>query len=59
MGQSNYDVKFELFTKNHYIKSFQKKYKSKWLLTELAIRAVCERIDNMLKYNRADLLLCW
>jgi hypothetical protein len=56
MGQSNYDVKFEPFTKRHYIKSFQKKYKGKWLLTELAIHAVCERIDNMLKYNRADLI---
>jgi hypothetical protein len=25
-------------------------------MTELAIHAVCERIDNMLKYNRADLI---
>ena len=54
MDLLNYSVKFEDFTKRHYVKKFQKQYGEKWLLTELALIAVCERIDNMLLYNRAD-----
>ena len=56
MEQFNYRVRFEPFTERHYIKKFQKEYKDKWLTTERTIIAVCERIDNMLKYNRADLI---
>ena len=56
MEQFNYRVQFEPFTKRHYVKKFQKEYKDKWLATERTIIAVCERIDNMLQYNRADLI---
>jgi hypothetical protein len=56
MEQYNYRVEFEPFTERHYVKKFKKEYKDKWLATERTIIAVCERIDNMLRYNRADLI---
>ena len=52
----NYRVHFEPYAERHYIKIFQKDYKDKWFATERTIVAVCERIDNMLRYNRADLI---
>lgn len=56
MDQSKYNVSFSGYSEGHFRKSFRKKYKSKWLLTEKAIIAVCERIDTMLLTNRADLI---
>ena len=56
MEQFNYRVQFEPYTERHYINKFKKAYKDKWLATERTIIAVCERIDNMLQYNRADLI---
>ena len=56
MDQFNFRVSFEPFTERHYVKKFQKEYRDKWLATERTIIAVCERIDNMLRYNRADLI---
>ncbi|MDR1299916.1 MAG: hypothetical protein LBJ84_06695 [Oscillospiraceae bacterium] len=56
MEQFNYRVQFEPFTKRHYVKTFQKEYRDKWPATERTIIAVCERIDNMLRYSRADLI---
>jgi hypothetical protein len=56
MEQFNYRVQFEPFTERRYINKFQKAYKDKWLATERTIIAVCERIDNMLQYKRADLI---
>jgi len=56
MGQFNYRVEFEPFTERHYVKKFKKEYKDKWFATERTIIAVCERIDNMLLYSRADLI---
>jgi hypothetical protein len=56
MEQFNYRVEFEPFTEKHYVKKFKKDYKDKWLSTERTIIAVCERIDNMLLYSRADLI---
>jgi len=56
MEQFNYRVEFEPFTERHYVKNFKKAYKEKGLLTELTIIEVCQRIDNMLRYNRADLI---
>jgi hypothetical protein len=56
MEQFNYRVEFEPFTERYYIKKFKKNYKDKWLATERTIIAVCERIDNMLLYSRADLI---
>jgi len=56
MAQFNYRVQFEPFSERHYVNKFQKKYGDKWLATKRTIIAVCERIDNMLQYNRADLI---
>ena len=56
MEKFNYRVQFEPYTERHYINKFKKAYKDKWLATERTIIAVCERIDNMLQYNRADLI---
>jgi hypothetical protein len=56
MEQFNYRVEFEPFAERHYVKKFRSEYKGKWLLTERSIEAVCERIDNMLLYSRADLI---
>ncbi|MDR0220198.1 MAG: hypothetical protein LBI54_02200 [Lachnospiraceae bacterium] len=52
----NYNAGFEPFTEKHYIKNFKRDYKEKWLATERTIITVCEHIDNMLKYSRADLI---
>ena len=57
MDQLRYNVEFEPFTERHYIKKFRKSYKEKWPPTELAINDACERIDNMLLYSRADLIV--
>ena len=54
MEKLNYSVEFDVFAERHYIKKFRKAYKHKWPPTELAINDTCERIDNMLLYNRAD-----
>ena len=56
MDQFNYRVQFEPFAERYYVRKFKKEYKDKWLATERTIIAVCERIDNMLQYNRADLI---
>lgn len=56
MDQCEYKVIFEDFTKRHYIKNFEKKYKSKWDKTQDDIIFVCEHIENMLLTKRADLI---
>jgi hypothetical protein len=56
MDPSSYRVEFADFSEKHYIKKFLKDYKNKWFATKLTIIAVCERIDNMLLYKRADLI---
>ena len=56
MEQCNYRVIFEEYTDRHFVKKFRKEYKDKWTNTERVIVSVCERIDNMLQYNRADLI---
>ena len=56
MEQFNYRVLFDPYTERHYVKKFRKEYKDKWSATERTLITVCERIDNMLKYNRADLI---
>lgn len=52
----NYRVQWEEYTKRHYIKVFEKKYKTKWAPTVCIITTVCEHIDNMLRHERADLI---
>ncbi|MDR1271613.1 MAG: hypothetical protein LBK04_01255 [Clostridiales Family XIII bacterium] len=56
MEQFNYKVQLEPFTERHYIRKFKKDYRNNWLATERTIIAVCEHIDNMLQYSRADLI---
>lgn len=52
----NYNVSVSDYAQRHYIKSFAKNYKGKWDETLQALIATSERIDNMLRYSRADLL---
>ncbi len=52
----NYRVEWDEYTKRHYAKVFQKKYRDEWAPTVRDITSVCERIDNMLQYDRADLI---
>jgi len=56
MAQHKYNVVFEDYTKRHFIKNFEKKYKSKWNKTQDDIIFVCEHIENMLLTKRADLM---
>lgn len=56
MAQHKYKVIFEDYTKRHFIKSFEKKYKAKWNKTQDDIIFVCEHIENMLLTKRADLI---
>ena len=56
MDRCKYKVIFEEFTKRHFIKSFEKKYKSQWSKTQDDIVFVCEHIENMLLTKRADLI---
>ena len=49
----NYSVKVEVFAEKYFIKSFQKKHKAHWDITLKAITAGLERIDMLLKTDRA------
>lgn len=50
----NYSVQIEDFAERHFIKSFQRKYKIHWDITLRAITAELERIDMLLKTDRAE-----
>lgn len=57
MDQYKYKVVFEDYTKRHFIKNFEKKYKLlQWSKTQDDIIFVCEHIENMLSTKRADLI---
>ena len=56
MDQCKYNVVFEGFAERHFMKSFAKKYKSKWMKTRDYIEFMCGRIDNVLESQRADLI---
>lgn len=47
--EDNYSVKVQDFTESHFIKSFEKKYKTNWSLTFTAIKEELKRIDNLIK----------
>ncbi|OGY31504.1 MAG: hypothetical protein A3C02_00820 [Candidatus Andersenbacteria bacterium RIFCSPHIGHO2_02_FULL_45_11] len=51
--EGNYSVRIEQFAQRHFIKSFEKKYKSHWDVTLLAIIAELERIDRLLLTEKA------
>lgn len=50
----NFSVQIEKFAERHFIKSFEKKYKSHWEITLRAIVAELERIDMLLLTDRAE-----
>lgn len=52
--QTNFFVQIEKFAENHYIKSFEKKYKKHWDVTRKAIIAELERVDTLLLTDRAE-----
>lgn len=52
----NYSVIIEDFTQKHFIKNFKKKYKAHWDTTMIAITAQLERIDNLLKSEKAEFI---
>lgn len=56
MEAQNYSVSFDSYTERHFVKDFSKRYKSNWDKTRVTIEEVCKRIDNMLDYQRADLI---
>jgi hypothetical protein len=52
----NYSVTIEEYALRHYIKNFQKKYKGAWGITLRSVIAELERIDGLLKTDKADLI---
>jgi hypothetical protein len=54
--EGNYLVKIEPFAERHFIKFFQKKYKTAWDVTLRAIFAEFERIDSLLLTDRAEVI---
>ena len=52
--EGNYAVAIGDFAQKHFIKSFQKKYQGGWEITLRAIIAELERIDMLLKTDRAE-----
>jgi hypothetical protein len=52
--QGNYSVRIEKFAENHFIKSFEKKYKGHWDATLRSIVDALERIDALLTTDKAD-----
>lgn len=52
--EENYSVRIERFAERHFIKSFEKKYKSHWDVTLRAIIAELEHIDMLLRTDRAE-----
>ena len=63
MDQHKYKVVFEDFTKRHFIKNFEKKYKSQWNKTQDDIIFVCEHIENIssgqLSFSKIRLCNFW
>lgn len=54
--ESNYSVQIEEYAKRHFIKSFEKKYNSQWSVTLKSIMFEFERVDNLLKTDRAEII---
>ena len=58
-GFGNYEVEIMPFAERHYIKSFRKKYKKGWEITQAALQQETSRIDNVLsKTDRAETIQC-
>lgn len=54
MSTENYRVIFEPFTQRHYIKDYERKYKSQWLQTRKAIVAQLSHVDLLVGSGRAS-----
>ncbi|OIO19880.1 MAG: hypothetical protein CO029_01560 [Candidatus Magasanikbacteria bacterium CG_4_9_14_0_2_um_filter_41_10] len=55
--EENYTVSIEPFAHKHFIKSFEKKYRSAWDVTLRAIIGQFERIDMLLKKDVAETIV--
>ncbi len=53
----NYLVQIEDYAERHFIKKFKKKYNSQWDVTLRSITFEFERIDNLLKTTRAEIII--
>jgi hypothetical protein len=56
---SNKTVKIESFAQTHFIRLFEKKYKHHWDVTLDAITSGLERIDALLKTDKASMICEW
>lgn len=54
MKSTNYEVIFESFTERHYIRTFAKKYKSAWDITQRIITEEFRQIDLLFLKNTAE-----
>jgi hypothetical protein len=54
MRSTNYEVIFETFTARHFIKSFEKKYKTAWDFTLRFLYKEFEQIDLLFLKNTAE-----
>jgi hypothetical protein len=52
--EPNFSVQIEPFAERHFIKSFEKKYKSSWDSTYQSIVEMLERIDALLLTDKAE-----
>lgn len=52
----NYSCSWSKYAERHYAKVFSKRYKNAWQATRNDITNVCEHIDAMLVYERADVI---
>ena len=52
--QGNYSVTIEKYAESHFLKLFAKKYLSHWDVTLQAIIAELERMDGLLKTDKAE-----
>ena len=57
MKSIKYEVVFEPFTKRHFIKSFEKKYKSKWDFTLKSLEEEFEQIDLLFSKSVAETII--
>jgi hypothetical protein len=55
--ESNYTVQVEEFANSHFIKNFEKKYKSHWAPSLDAVLTQLQFIDNLLNTDKADLVV--
>lgn len=54
ISNNDYRVIFENYAKRHYIKKFEKKYKSAWLTTHTALVAEFRNIDMLINSGRTN-----